>query len=305
MQNLNTFSKEKYLIGLDIGGTFCKFGLFNSSMKIIKKWKIKTNLDDNGQNIILNIFNSIKDNTKEQIKGIGMTVPGVCLSNGMDVTSVNLGWKNKNILDLMHSFSEIPIVIGNDGQLAAMGELFARKEQPLKNLVMITLGTGIGGGIIINNEIVEGGEFSHVTINLQEKINCSCGRSGCLEQYVSGPGLKKAAKDAGLGDILPSEIFKRARNKSPKELKIVNNFASSLGLFLSNLALIIKPEIFVIGGGISEEGEFLIDLVTSYYKKYAFIDICDTHIELSILKNDAGITGAVNYLLKNHPDILT
>lgn len=234
-----------------------------------------------------------------------MTVPGVCLCNGKDVTSVNLRWKNKNILDKMHCFSSVPIVIGNDGQLAAVGELFAREEQHLKNLIMVTLGTGVGGGIIINNQLVDGGEFSHVTVNLQESINCSCGRLGCLEQYVSGPGLKRAAMAAGLGDILPKEIFRRAKNNSEIELKIVNDFASLLGLFLSNLALIIKPEVFVIGGGISEVGEYLIDRVTYFYKKFAFIDICDTPIELSILKNDAGITGAVNHLIKTHIDILT
>lgn len=303
MQNLNISGKEKYLIGVDIGGTFCKFGLFNQSITIVKKWKIKTNLNED--TIISDIFKSINDNIDVKLVGIGMTVPGVCLFNGKKVTSVNLGWKNLNVLDIVHSFTSIPTVIGNDGQLAALGELYARKDQNLKSIIMMTLGTGIGGGIIINNQIVEGGEFSHVTVNQLESISCSCGRLGCLEQYVSGPGLKRAAKEAGLGDIMPKEIFKRAKNNSAKELKIVNDFASILGLFLANLALIIRPEVFVIGGGISEEGQYLIDLVTTYYKKYAFIDICNTPIELSILRNEAGLTGAINSLIQLHSDILS
>lgn len=309
MLNSNISDNEGKFIGVDIGGTSCKFGLFSQNGDLLKKWSIKTFLSKNGSQIINKVVESIKDNFDGSLLGIGLTVPGVCRNGGEDVTSVNLRWKKINVKKELANLVSCPIAICNDANAAAVGELFARKGNDYHSLVILTLGTGIGGGAVINGKILDGpqgtgGEFGHMIVNTKETRSCTCGRCGCLEQYASASGLVRFAKEKvtgfeDLGEITPQLIFNQARVGNKTALEVLNEFGEYLGLAMANIAMILNPEVFVIGGGLSGEGQYIIDLIDFYFKKYAFDEIKNTPIELSKLGNDAGIYGAFNLVSNN------
>ena len=311
---------KKYGFGVDIGGTTCKIGLFETTGQIIDKWEIPTNTADDGKNILPDVAASLKAKmaeegiNKEEIEGIGVGIPGPVRSDGSVAVCVNLGWHNVHVPKELEVMMEgIRVRAGNDANVAALGEMWQGGGKGYENVVMVTLGTGVGGGIIVGEKIVAGsngagGEIGHMTVNPYETVSCNCGRKGCLEQYASATGITRLAKER-LANEHTSSLLDTAQEISAKAVfdaykegdktaeEIVEKFGRILGNALSNIACVVDPEVFVIGGGVSKAGNVLFDYIEKYYKKYVFSACRDAKFALATLGNDAGIFGAARMML--------
>ena len=312
---------KKYGFGVDIGGTTCKIGLFETTGQLVEKWEIPTDRQEAGKNILPDVAASLKGNMekrgipKEEIEGIGIGIPGPVQADGSVAVCVNLGWKNINVpKELEPLMGGIPVKAGNDANVAALGEMWQGGGKGCRSLIMVTLGTGVGGGIIIDEQIVPGthgagGEIGHITVNPHEKISCNCGRKGCLEQYCSATGIVRLAKEF-LAEGHEASLLDKAQEVSAKAVfdaykendalagNIVEKFARILGHALSNLACVTDPEVFVIGGGVSKAGEPLLEVVNKYYKEASFSSCTDTKFALAALGNDAGMYGCARLILE-------
>ncbi len=304
---------EKYVFGVDIGGTTVKIGLFSVDGELLDKWEITTRTDDGGAYILSDIAASIENKmtekglSKDEVKGVGMGVPGPVKEDGTVIKCVNLGWGVFNAAEELSGLIGLPVKVGNDANMAALGEYWQGGGKDYNTVVMVTLGTGVGGGIIINGKMLAGvngagGEIGHMTIDLEENDVCNCGKKGCLEQYASATGIVRLANRALQTSDKPSklrevkyisakEIFDAAKNGDNLALDLVEEHGRRLGLALSNVAEVIDPEVFVIGGGVSRAGEILINATKKYYQQYAFHACKNTKFELATLGNDAGMYG--------------
>ncbi|MCD8090240.1 MAG: ROK family glucokinase [Clostridiales bacterium] len=312
-------NNESYVIGVDLGGTAVKMGLFNDSGELIEKWSIPTDRSNNGANILSDIAKNIKTKTrehsldKEMIKGIGIGVPGPVLDNGKVLGCVNLGWGILNIEKELSALTGYKVKAGNDANVAALGELWHGGGIGYKNLVMVTLGTGVGGGIVLNRKIVygsngAGGEIGHAVININETESCSCGNKGCLEQYCSATGIVRRAnrllaesdKDSVLRnvEVNAKSVMDAAREGDEIAVETLHFVAARLGRFMANIAAVIDPQIFLIGGGVSKAGDILINTVKDYYREFAFKASKDTVFKQAKLGNDAGIHGCAMLIIK-------
>lgn len=312
---------KKYGFGVDIGGTTCKIGLFETTGQLVEKWEIPTNTCEEGKNILPDIAASLHSKMeerkigREEIVGIGIGLPGPVQPDGSVSLCVNLGWKNMNIPNEMKALlPEIPVKVGNDANVAALGEMWQGGGKGCKSLVMVTLGTGVGGGIIIDEKIVAGthgagGEIGHITVNPHESISCNCGRKGCLEQYCSATGIVRLTKErlakeheTSLLDsaekISTKVVFDEYKEGDKLAGEIVDKFAQILGRTLSNIACVTDPEVFVIGGGVSKAGEVLTQVLEKEFQEVAFPSCMDTRFALASLGNDAGIYGCVRLVLE-------
>lgn len=236
-----------------------------------------------------------------------MGVPGPVKEDGTVIKCVNLGWGVFNAAEELSGLIGLPVKVGNDANMAALGEYWQGGGKDYNTVVMVTLGTGVGGGIIINGKMLAGvngagGEIGHMTIDLEENDVCNCGKKGCLEQYASATGIVRLANRALQTSDKPSklrevkyisakEIFDAAKNGDNLALDLVEEHGRRLGLALSNVAEVIDPEVFVIGGGVSRAGEILINATKKYYQQYAFHACKNTKFELATLGNDAGMYG--------------
>lgn len=311
---------KKYGFGVDIGGTTCKIGLFETTGQIVDKWEIPTNTQEGGKNVLSDVAASLKAKMaeraidKEEVEGIGIGIPGPVRGDGSVSVCVNLGWKNMHVPKEMEVLMEgIRVKAANDANVAALGEMWQGGGKGYENVVMVTLGTGVGGGIIINEKIVPGtngagGEIGHATVNPHETIACNCGRCGCLEQYASATGITRLAKEAlakehasslldNAPEISAKSVFDAYKENDELAVEIVNKFAGILGKTLSNVACVVDPEIFVIGGGVSKAGQPLIDVVEKHFKESAFSSCEDTKFALASLGNDAGMYGCVRMII--------
>lgn len=311
---------KRYGFGVDVGGTTCKIGLFETTGQIIDKWEISTNTADNGKAILPEVAASLKAKmaekniSKDDIEGIGVGIPGPVRSDGSVSRCVNLGWTNIHVPKELEVMMEgITVKAGNDANVAALGEMWQGGGKGYENVIMVTLGTGVGGGIIIGEKIIPGtngagGEIGHMIVNPQEAIACNCGRKGCLEQYTSATGITRLAKER-LGEEHEKSLLDAARVISAKSVfdaykegdkiakEIIEKFAYILGSTLSNIACVVDPEVFVIGGGVSKAGQPLIDVVEKHFKEVAFSSCQDTKFALASLGNDAGMYGCVKLIL--------
>lgn len=310
---------KEYAFGVDIGGTTVKIGLFNSKGDLLDKWEITTRKENEGQQILPDVASFIqakiaeKKVTLEDVAGIGVGAPGPVDGDGNVELAVNLGWKNLNIPKVLGELIHVPVKAGNDANVAALGEMWQGGGKGHKNLVAVTLGTGVGGGIIINGEILSGatgsaGEIGHLHIEDNEEIKCNCGRAGCLEQYTSATGIARLAKsflekdtrDSVLrtGNISAKSVFDAAKNKDAVAIDILDKFGFYLGKGLASVAVVVDPEVFVMGGGVSKAGDILFDFIKPYYEKYAFSPCANVKFTTAMLGNDAGIYGAAGMILK-------
>ena len=291
-------------VGVDIGGTTIKCGLFKASGPLIKKWEIPTRKDFDGMFIVNDIETTIGENVElSKLKGIGFGVPGP-VDSDLVIEAVNLGWKEP--VDLVKifkmKFPHIEVSVSNDANVAALGELFARPD-PYQSMVLITLGTGVGGGIILNQQILEGshgtaGEIGHMMIEPDGR-KCNCGNEGCLETYASATGIVNTAKEMyqeptmlNLEELSSKAIFEAAKKEDTVALDVVNMTALHLARACANIASVIDPDAFILGGGVSKAGMFLVDKVKKYYQEIAFSNSKKAHFELAVLGNNAGIYGA-------------
>lgn len=311
---------KKYGFGVDIGGTTCKIGLFETTGQLMEKWEIPTDTREEGKNILSDIAESLHEKmdqhciSKEELEGIGVGLPGPVRMDGIVPVCVNLGWKSKNVSQELEAMMDhIPVKAANDANVAALGEMWQGGGKGCENVVMVTLGTGVGGGIIVGGRIVSGsngagGEIGHITVNPHEEISCNCGRKGCLEQYASATGITRLARERLAGthekslldqteEVTAKAVFDAYKEGDAVAAEIVEKFARILGNALSNIACVADPEVFVIGGGVSKAGKPLLDAVHKYYCKSAFSSCTDTRFALASLGNDAGMYGCVKLIL--------
>ncbi|MCI1959358.1 MAG: ROK family glucokinase [Clostridia bacterium] len=309
-------SEKNFVFGIDIGGTDIKIGMFQKDGKLIEKWKIPTDKSDNGENIFMDIKNFLYEKISEkcncsQIIGVGIGMPGPVDSSGVVYKCVNLGW---GVLPVKNKFEEIlnlPVAVGNDSDIAALGEMWQGSGKGKESLILATIGTGIGAGLILNGKIVNGfhgssGEIGHITVDENEKEICSCGKKGCAEQYASATGMVRYAKNLikegfdsvlSLHDFTAKDIVEAAKEKDIVALKTIDKMGQVLGYILASAACVFDPEIIIIGGGVSKGGDIIIEAVQKYYKMYTFHTLVDTPFAIAKLGNDAGIFGAAKLLL--------
>lgn len=310
---------KKYAFGVDIGGTTVKMGFFSVEGELLDKWEIKTDTSDSGKNILPDIAASIQKKletegiTSDEVSGIGMGLPGPVDDDGNVLKCVNLGWGVFNVEKAIKELTGIPGRAGNDANVAALGEMYRGGGRGYSNVVMITLGTGVGGGIILNGKILPGtngaaGEIGHFPVNDDETERCGCGKKGCLEQYASANGIARVAAKRlastedetvlrNLGTVTSKDIFDAAKEGDAFSLQLVDDLGRMIGKACANIAIVVNPEIFVIGGGVSKAGTILTDAIEKYYRQYAFHASRDTKIVLATLGNDAGIYGGVKMVL--------
>ena len=304
---------KKYLIGIDIGGTTVKLGLFNIEGELLNKWEIETRKIDNGKYILSDIVKSInsileeKDIDKGEIIGAGVGVPGPVKGDGTVLGCVNLGWPVFNVSLELEKLLGIPVKVANDANIAALGEMYKGGGKGYENMIMVTLGTGVGGGVIINSRIIDGangagGEIGHINVNPHEKVKCNCGKKGCLEQYASATGIVNLAKEIlekencdsklrTIENMTAKDVFDLAKEKDELAIKVIEKFSYILGSALANIACVCNPEVFVIGGGVSKAGDILLKSLKKYYLENAFHATVNTEFKLATLDNDAGIFG--------------
>ncbi len=308
-----------YVFGVDVGGTTVKLGLFDIQGNVIEKWEIPTRTENGGQNILPDIAAGIhakmkeKGIAKEDVAGVGVGVPGPVDGEGIVHRAVNLGWGEVDLKkELTSLLGDMRVEGGNDANVAALGEMWKGGGQGHKNLVAVTLGTGVGGGIIINGKIMTGakgagGEIGHIHVEDNETEACGCGNYGCLEEYASATGVTRLAKRMlkandkpsvlREGEISAKAVFDAVKQGDELAIEVAKQFGEYLGKGLGIVAGVIDPEIFVIGGGVSKAGEVLFDYIRPPYEKTAFHACRNTKFALATLGNDAGIYGAAKMVL--------
>ena len=303
----------KYVFGVDIVGTTVKIGIFTDDGKLLDKWEIPTRTDEGGKYILSDIAESVEDRRvemgidKKDVLGVGMGVPGPVRADGTVLRCVNLGWGIFNVEEELSKLTGYVVKAGNDANMAALGEMWQGGGKGHRNIVMVTLGTGVGGGIIINGKMISGvngagGEIGHICVNDSETEKCGCGNTGCLEQYTSATGIVRSAnillnttdkpsKLRTVQYISAKEIFDAAKDGDELAASLVENHGKVLGKALAQIACVVDPEIFVIGGGVSRAGDILVDTTKKYFLEYAFHACRTTQFALATLGNDAGIYG--------------
>ena len=312
---------KQYAFGVDIGGTTVKIGFFSTDGRFIEHWEIATRKQNNGENILPDIADSIRNKLAEHslslndLEGVGVGVPGPVLQDGTVNKCVNLGW---GIIDVSGQLSSlldgVPVLVGNDANVAALGEQWNGGGKGHDNVVMVTLGTGVGGGIIIGGKILTGshgagGEIGHMKVRDNETATCGCGKKGCLEQYSSATGVVRLAKlglaadpdlDTPLRSLHPltaKDVFDFAKTGDEFSLSVVNEVGKMLGEAIAHITCVVDPDVVVIGGGVSKAGQILIDAIEKYYTPAAFHATRATYFKLAVLGNDAGMYGAVRMVL--------
>lgn len=286
---------------------------------VLDKWEIPTRTESSGVNILPDIATSIQSKmsekaiAEEDVAGVGVGAPGPVDGNGIIHKAVNLGWSEMNLKkELTQLLGGMRVEGGNDANVAALGEMWKGGGQGYENLVAVTLGTGVGGGIIINGKIMtgatgSGGEIGHIHVEDEETEACGCGNYGCLEEYASATGitrlanrkLKQSDKDSVLrnGEVSAKAVFDAVKAGDELAIEIAKQFGDYLGKGLAVIAGVINPEIFVIGGGVSKAGEVLFDYIRPSFDKTVFHGCKDTKFALATLGNDAGIYGAAKMVL--------
>lgn len=313
---------KKYCFGVDVGGTTVKLGLFTPEGEVVEKWEIPTRTENGGSAILPDVAASVTEKMKEReiakeaVIGVGVGVPGPVDDSGIVYKAVNLGWGVMNISGELEKRLGVTVKAGNDANVAALGEMWCGGGKGCKDVVLATLGTGVGGGIIVNGKVVTGskgagGEIGHMHIVDEEEEACGCGNHGCLEQYASATGIVRlanrrlaASDDESVlrisqekNELSAKAVFDAVKDGDKVACEIAEEFGKYLGKGLAIIAAVVNPEVFVLGGGVSKAGEILCDYVSKYYEKYAFHGCKNADFKLATLGNDAGIYGAAKLVL--------
>ncbi|SCI21315.1 Glucokinase [uncultured Clostridium sp.] len=306
----------KYVFGVDIGGTTVKIGLFDVEGNVLDKWEIPTRTENDGEKILPDVADSIREKMKQMdkdaIAGVGVGAPGPIDAAGVVHRAVNLGWKTFNVKETLEALINLPVRAGNDANVAALGEMWMGGGKGYKDLVVVTLGTGVGGGIIVDGRMISGstgaaGEIGHIHVDDTETDVCNCGNKGCLEQFASATGITRLANkklastdmDSVLrgGEVSAKTVFDAVKARDPLAMEVAEQFGKYLGDALAAVAGVVNPEAFVIGGGVSKAGEILIDYIRPHYEKSVFHGCREAKFALATLGNDAGIYGAAKLVL--------
>lgn len=308
-------------IGVDVGGTSVKIGLFESSGELLQKWEVMTRKEEGGRYILDDTADSILKKleelgiSEEEIAGVGLGIPGPVLPNGYVEVCVNLGWRDRYPeRELSERLHGLPVKSANDANAAALGEMWQGGGKGYHDIVMVTLGTGVGGGVIIDQKIVAGrhglgGEIGHIHIREDETETCNCGGVGCVEQVASATGIAREARRQMASKDIPSvlrafgdkvtakDVLDGAKAGDGLALEVMDVVGHYLGLALAQISMTTDPEVFVLGGGVSKAGQFLIDVIYRNYEKFTPISKNKGGIVLATLGNDAGIYGAARLIL--------
>lgn len=308
----------KYSFGVDVGGTTIKMGLFDLEGNVLDKWEITTRTENGGVNVLPDIAEAVKGKmseksiSKEDVVGVGIGVPGPVDAKGVVHKCVNLGWGVLNINEELGKLLDLPVKGGNDANVAALGEMWKGGGQGFESIVVVTLGTGVGGGIIMDGKMLTGakgaaGEIGHIHVDDEETETCGCGNQGCLEQYASATGVVRLANRAlakttkatclKAGEISAKDVWDAVKAGDEVAIEIAEQFGEYLGKGLASVACVVNPEAFVIGGGVSKAGEVLLDYIRKNYTPYVFHASRDVQFTLATLGNDAGIYGAAKLVL--------
>ena len=313
---------KEYAFGIDLGGTTAKIGLFTTSGALLEKWEVATDTSNAGEHILENLAAAVLGKMKEksiqpeQVEGVGIGVPGPVLDSSIvPIVCANLGgWGERNVsAQLSGLLDGLKVLVGNDANVAALGEIWMGAAKGAKNAVMVTLGTGVGGGVVVNGKVIDGvhgagGEIGHITVNRHETATCGCGKRGCLEQYSSATGVVRCMKK--LLDENPDtpcvlrgtefaakDVFDAARNGDALAAREVDEMSDTLGMALANIASTVDPEAFLVGGGVARAGDVLFAPLNKHFQEYAFKSCRETPIKQASLGNDAGIYGAVRLIV--------
>ena len=309
----------KYGFGVDLGGTTVKIAYFCEDGTLLEKWEIPTRKENNGSLILPDIAASIEEYiirkgiTKDSLIGIGIGVPGPVSHEGVVNKCINLGWGVFNISDTLSQLTGLPVKAGNDATVAALGECWMGGGKGCRNMVFATLGTGVGGGIISEGQVIHGAhgagaEIGHMVINRDETERCNCGKKGCVEQYCSATGVVRLAKRylaqcdtpsslRSLETITCKDVFDAGKEKDAAAEAILDQIYRYLGQFLANVANVVNPEVIVLGGGVSKAGQPLLDGAKRYFLQYVFHACKNVKFTIAELGNDAGAYGAFKLLL--------
>ena len=309
----------RYGFGIDVGGTTVKLAYFDEQGALLHKWEIPTDTTDGGSRILPDIAAAVKGYLQENqiprdaVIGIGVGVPGPINSKGEVLKCVNLGWGVFNVSEELSALTGLPVKAGNDANVAALGEYWKGGGAGCENMIMATLGTGVGGGIIIGGQVLHGahgagGEIGHMVLNRDETEVCGCGKRGCAEQYCSATGLSNLAKGQlaasdtpsslrGLEKITAKDVFDAAAAGDALAKAALEQYFAYLGEFLGNLSCIIDPEVIVLGGGVCKAGQVLLDGIAPHYRKFAFHATATVRFAIAQLGNDAGAYGAFKLVL--------
>ncbi|MCQ2530462.1 MAG: ROK family protein [Lachnospiraceae bacterium] len=348
---------SRYILGIDLGGTTAKLGLLSEEGRLFEKWEIPTRIENFGKNILPDLAKEIERSmaenflTRDDILGVGLAVPGAVMGETEVAKCVNLNGWGGSVAEDFSKLINLPVKVINDANAAALGEAWQGGGKGYQNLVFVTLGTGVGGGIILNGKLLTGshgaaGEIGHMKIypeymeagvaggdfscgttvdalpitaaktlgtaecpasfvGFGETEKCGCGKKGCTEQYASATGIVRTARAMGMTDadskfgfLSAKDVFDKAKDGNKTALAVAHKFAEDLGRALAGVSAIVDPEIFVIGGGVSKAGPFIIDMVQPYFLKYAFPACEGTEFALAKLENDAGFYGAAKLILQ-------
>jgi glucokinase len=319
---LKVEKRMKKLIGIDLGGTSVKFAILTPDGEILQKWSIDTDIQNDGKKIVPNIIDSINYHldlygfTADDFLGIGMGSPGIVdRQKGTVIGAYNLNWRTlQPVKQLIEAGTNLPFYIDNDANVAALGEGWKGAGEGGANVVFVTLGTGVGGGVIAEGKLIHGksgaaGEIGHIVVE-PNGYPCTCGNHGCLETVASATGVVRLAQDIAVeftGDsqlkqlidggqeVTSKIVFDHAKQGDQLALAVIDKFYFYLGLACGNIANILNPEAIVIGGGVSAAGDMLLKGVGKYLNKFAFPQVrTSTKIKLAQLGNDAGVIGAAS-----------
>ena len=302
---------EQLYFGVDIGGTATKIGAFDQRGTLLSKWEIKTDTSEAGSLILPNVAEEILHYARNlsRVTAIGVGIPGPVQRGGYVKRCVNLGWGDFNpARELAAILRGVPVFAGNDANMAAMGEYWQGSGKDADSLIFITLGTGVGGGIILDGKMVFGsgglgGEIGHVVVNPDETLPCNCGQLGCLDQTASATGIVRSAQrlldssDApsvlrAITPLTARDVVDAARRGDALAEEAFDRCMYFLGKGMAMLTNIIDPDLFIIGGGVSKAGSYLIDTVKKHYDALATLTDHRAGIALARLGNDAGLFGA-------------
>lgn len=310
---------KKYCFGIDVGGTTVKLGLFQTDGQLMDKWEIPTRTEKGGSAILPDIADSVLEKLTQagiargEVAGIGIGVPGPIDENGIVPHTANLGWGYKEVTRELSELTGLACKGGNDANVAALGEIWKGAAAGKRSGVMVTLGTGVGGGIIVDGRIVAGatgagGEIGHIHVDERIPGQCGCGNRGCLEQVASANGIVRLARwmseeeradtSLNLDTMTAKDIWDAVKAGDAFACQVAERFGRYLGLALGNVASTVNPEVFVIGGGMSKAGDIILDYVKKYFVKYTFRGCRDTEFVLANLGNDAGIYGCARLVIE-------
>ena len=315
--------KQDWLLGIDIGGTTIKLAFIDKQGVILHKWDIPTRKEENGLFIVSDIGKSVRTKLTEwqggNLIGVGMGAPGpVDFNTGSIYVAVNIGWKDYPLKEQLEKELGIPAVIDNDANVASFGEFWKGAGKGTNDLVCITLGTGVGGGVIANKKLIHGasgaaGELGHITVQTEGGSPCNCGKTGCVETIASATGIVRlamreinknpksdiAALYTKKGRITSKDVVECAVSGDRASLEVIDEVAKYLGLAAANVGNILNPDMIVFGGGVSKAGDILLKPIEKYFKQYAFPRVADsTVLKVASLGNDAGVIGAAGLALQ-------